>query len=51
MTDKKVELKSWVNKEADLQLLQDEINYYKALINKAEDNLFIKNLTIDSLQK
>ena len=52
LTNENIELKTRVDrKETDLQLLQNEIDHFEALLNKADDELSVKDQTIDNLQQ
>ena len=52
LTNENIELKTRVDrKETDLQLLQNEIDQFEALLNKADDELSIKDQPIENLQQ
>ena len=52
LTNENIELKTRVDrKETDFQLLQNEIDHFEALLNKADDELCIKDQTIENLQQ
>ena len=52
LTDEKVDLKTQVEqRETDLQHLRDEIDHFEVLLNKADNDIMVKDQTIINLQQ